>query len=307
MAAAANDTYEETIDDQPSSMFDVAYPSSSIFDIDSPRILTNSKDKPLSEVPYDAVGLQEQEDLSKSNITVEKSRYELIRDEIIAERNSQLAAIGFHEELAALKSLAYKQQHNKPQRKPPLVKHEFSYFTRRSKRHSSLSSSADVSTEDDSNFSIKSNSIKPLIVTVVLDANDREFKCELCQECFSDRRSMIRHTKSIHRKITCNCCETCEESKFSTKKPKHQTKKYRKVKKRQNKMSIRDSEIAEFSGDNKILVENASFQQKMKAPAPYVSDSCDSEGEDVEIYLDSNILSITVEVSSDDDDNTEIE
>ena len=72
-------------------------------------------------------------------------------------------------------------------------------------------------------------------------------------------------------------------------------------------MSIRDSEIAEFSGDNKILVENASFQQKMKAPAPYVSDSCDSEGEDVEIYLDSNILSITVEVSSDDDDNTEIE
>ena len=49
MAAAANDTYEETIDDQPSSMFDVAYPSSSIFTFLNPLWNTGSY---MSPGPY---------------------------------------------------------------------------------------------------------------------------------------------------------------------------------------------------------------------------------------------------------------
>ena len=48
-------------------------------------------------------------------ITSQKSKYELIREEIIAERNSQLKAMGFFEDFSALRS---EMDTKKPSKEP---------------------------------------------------------------------------------------------------------------------------------------------------------------------------------------------
>eukprot|EP00092_Neocalanus_flemingeri_P003632 GFUD01003899.1.p1 GENE.GFUD01003899.1~~GFUD01003899.1.p1 ORF type:complete len:772 (+),score=154.39 GFUD01003899.1:38-2353(+) len=153
-----------------------------------------------------------------------KSRYELIREEIIAERNAQLKAMGFFEEFAALRSEV------EDPKKPSKVKGTKNKCKREAIRRSErLFLSTPV--VDKSSFSGPNTAFAKEIISstsaivmdiieeaissacqdrIILDAYSCPFTCEVCGKYFEKRKYLSEHNRIIHSKafnFHCNHCD----------------------------------------------------------------------------------------------------
>jgi len=133
-----------------------------------------------------------------------KSKYEMIREDIIAERNEQLRAMGFFDEFSVLRSemAPIKPLRNKV--KSPVKEKKRRGWVRRSERLFLSSSDGDQSVP---------NCNKPYVKTIVEEilnsvsqekklpvSDTSEFICENCGKEFRKKRYLTQHVKKVHTK-----------------------------------------------------------------------------------------------------------
>jgi len=150
----------------------------------------------------------------------DKCRYELIREDIIAERNAQLKAMGFFEDFAELRLEMKPKNPSKGKKKSPEPKEKCERgWVRRSERI--FLSSPEVDRDQvSSNCKTTSDVVKEVIEEIITSVcKDRIFpddgelyqiRCDECGRKFKKKKYLKEHIERLHRKnlnFECNLCD----------------------------------------------------------------------------------------------------
>jgi len=137
-----------------------------------------------------------------------KSKYEMIREDIIAERNEQLRAMGFFDELSVLRSDMTPKKPLTKKVKSPVKEKKRRLWVRRSERLFLSSSDVDQSVPKCKKADVKTI-VEEILNTVsqekklpVSDTSPSGFICENCGKEFKKKRYLTQHVKNVHRKET---------------------------------------------------------------------------------------------------------